>query len=87
VQVLSREELNPMIRGKVHFFDSEDADKFYRKNIDRDIAKAYKMALEATVNRIKDYCLSRGADYLLAPDDASLAELFFGQMVDMGVLK
>lgn len=87
IQVLSREELNPMIRGKVHFFDSEDSDKFYRKNIDRDIAKAYKMALEAIVNRIRDYCMSRGADYLLAPDDASLAELFFGQIVDMGVLK
>ena len=87
IQILSREELNPMIRGKVHFFDSEDSDKFYRKNIDKDVAKAYKEALRAIVDRIRDYCLSRGADYILAPDDASLAELIFGNAVDTGVLK
>lgn len=86
-QVLSREELNPLVRGKVHFFDSENMEKTYRKNIDREIAKAYKMALEAIVARIRDYCNSRGADYVLVPDDSSLADVFFGEMVDMGVLK
>lgn len=87
VQVLSRDELNPVIRGKVHFFDSENAEKTYRKNIDKDIMAAYRQALAAIIDRIRGYCQSRGADYLLAPDTASMQELFLGQMVDMGVLK
>ena len=87
VQVLSREELNPFIRGKVHFFDSENMEKTYRKNIDKDIMAAYRLALADIVDRIRGYCQVRGGDYLLAPDDASMEELFLGQMVDMGVLK
>ena len=87
VQVLSREELNPLIRGKVHFFDSENMEKTYRKNIDKEIAKAYKMALNAIIDRIKDYCLSRNADYLLVPDDLPIGEVIFEKFIDMGVLK
>ncbi len=87
VQILSREELNPLVRGKVHFFDSENMERTYRKNIDRDVALAYKMALEAVVSRIRNYCHSRNADYLLVPDDVTVAQIFLGEMVDMGVLK
>ena len=87
IQVMSREELNPMTRGRVHFYDSEDALKFYRKNIDRDIAQAYKRALAYVTDRIGNYCASRGADYLLAPAEASMAQIFFENRVDMEVLK
>lgn len=87
VQVLSAEEINPQLRGKMHLFDAENAAKFYRKNIDRDIAKAYKRALEYSVERIRGYCTARGANYLFAPAQANVGELFFGQLVDMGVLK
>ena len=44
VQILSREELNPQMRGKMHLFDSEDQAKFFRKKIDQDVVRAYKDA-------------------------------------------
>lgn len=87
VQVLGADELNPLSRGKVHFFDSENAERTYKKNIDRDIMAAYREALAFVIERIRGLCNSRGADYMLAPDTATMAELFFGNMVDMGVLK
>lgn len=87
VQVLSREELNPLHRGRVHFFDSEDAGKSYRKNIDREIAKAYKAALAYATGRISDYCLSRGAAYLLASAEDPVNDIFFEKLVNMGVFK
>ena len=87
VQVLSGEELNPQIRGKMHLFDSEDQLKTYRKKIDRDIVKAYKEALRFVIERIKNYCEARGAYYLLASAEASIFDIFFGNMVDLGVLK
>ncbi len=87
VQVLSQEELNPKVRGKMHLFDSEDLNKYYRKNINRDIINAYKRALEYVQDRIRDFCLARGADYLMVSDEDSIGKIFFESLTNMGVLK
>ena len=87
VQVLSREELKPKSRGKVHFFDSENTSRYYRKNINRDIINAYKAALEYATGRIRDLCHSREAEYMLVAADENIADLFFERMTEMGVLK
>ena len=87
LQVLSREELNPQFRGKMHLFDSENQQNFFRKKIDRDRVNAYKAALKFVTDRIKNYCEARGGHYMLVPADTALADLFFGGLVDMGVLK
>ena len=87
LQILSMDELNPQARGKVHFFDSEDANRIYRKDIDREIAKAYKRALEYATSRIRDYCMARGANYLLASAEDSAQSILFEKLVNMGVFK
>lgn len=87
VQVLSREELNPQIRGRYHLFDSEDAERTFRKNIDRERANAYKAALKYVTERIGTQCASRGQDYILLAADDSLYEVFFEKFVGMEVLK
>ena len=87
LQILTKEELNPQVRGKVHFFDSENIAKTYRKNIDKEIAQAYRAALAYATGRIRDFCAVRNADYLLVPAEMPLNEIFFGKMVEMGVLK
>ena len=87
IQVLSPDELNPKIRGKVHLYDSENVERQYRKNINRDIAKAYNEALEFTMNRIKNYCNSRDANYLLVQSEKSVSEIFLKTLPEMGVFK
>lgn len=87
VQVLSREELNPQLRGKMHLFDSENQAKFFRKRIDQDVVRAYKDALQYVTDRIRLYCESRGGQYILAPAHTDLPELFFDKFADMGVVK
>lgn len=87
VQVLSKEELNPKVRGKMHFFDSEDGGRYYRKNISREIIAAYKEAVNYVVERIRGLCLSRGADYLLVGAEDSIGDMFFNKLVGEGVLK
>ncbi len=87
VQVLSREELNPQLRGKMHLFDSENQAKFFRKKIDQDVVRAYKDALKYVTDRIRLYCESRGGAYLLAPAYATFPEIFFENLMDMGVVK
>ncbi len=87
VQILSRDELNPQFRGKMHLFDSEDAGNFFRRKIDKDRVNAYKSALKYVTDRIKNYCESRGGYYMLVPAHEKLSDVFFGDMVDLGVLK
>ena len=87
LQVLSEEELNPKLRGKMHLFDSENVAKEYRKNIDRDIARAYRQAVEYATGRIKNYCFSRGAKYLLVSAEEAITKIFFENLPDMGVVK
>ena len=86
-QILSKEELKPSIRGKVHFYDSEDANLQYRKNINKDVAQAYGKALEYVTSRIKNYCNSRGAEYLLLSSNTSVSEVFLKILPEMGVYK
>ncbi|MBQ7761608.1 MAG: DUF58 domain-containing protein [Clostridia bacterium] len=87
IQVLSRDELNPQFRGKMHLFDSENPGLFFRKKIDKDRINAYKEALQFVVNRIKNYCESRGGFYMLVPGYEKLFDVFFGKMTDLEVLK
>ncbi len=87
LQILSREELNPQLSGKIHLFDSENADLTYKKNVDRDVIKAYRAALAYATDRIRQYCLARGASYLLASAEDDIGEIIFGRLSDMGVVK
>lgn len=87
VQILSREEINPQIRGKMHLFDSEDQSRFFRKKIDQDVVRAYKDALKYVTDRIRLYCESRGGQYILASSYTELSEIFLDKFIDMGVVK
>ena len=87
LQILSNDELNPQLTGKMHLFDSENFDKTYKKNIDRDILKAYRAALAHATDRIRDYCHARGADYLLVSAEDDIGEIIFGKLSEQGVVK
>ncbi len=87
VQVLAREELSPRTRGKMHLIDSEDANHIYRKNITKDIIRAYMAALDYATGRIRNFCLARGGNYMLVSSEESLNGIFFGKLTEMGVLK
>lgn len=87
VQILSREEINPQFQGKMHLFDSETPSDYFRKKINQDVIRAYKDAFKYVVDRIRNYCESRGGRYLFVPAYASVADVFFGDLVDLEVLK
>lgn len=87
VQVLSSEEINPKVRGKNIFYDSENAEKSYRKNINKDIIRAYREAVRYVQDRLRNYCNARGAEYILVRDDKPVDEIFFEQLTQLGVMK
>lgn len=87
VQVLTSEEINPKVRGKNIFYDSENPGRSYRKNINRDIIKAYREAVQYVQDRLRGYCNARGAEYILVQDDKPIDEVVFEQLTQLGVMK
>ena len=87
VQVLTGEEINPKVRGKNVFYDSEDMGRSYRKNINKDIIRAYRAAVKYVQDRLRNYCNARGAEYILVTDDKPVDEIFFEQLTELGVMK
>ena len=87
IQVLSQEELTPKTRGKMHLYDCENSEKFYRRHINREIIRAYKMAVDYATGKIRDHCMSRGGEYMLVSAQDPLDKVFFDNMVTLGVLK
>ena len=84
---LSKEELNPTIRGKIHYFDSETATNDYRKFVNKDVVKAYHEAVNYITTSLSEFCYARGANYLLVPDNKSINQIFMEMFVEKGVLK
>ena len=87
IQVLSSDELNPQLTGKLHLFDSESIHNTFKKNIDRDIIKAYRAALSYSIERVRDFCICRGAHYLLVPAEEDIVNILFGRFEEEGVIK
>jgi uncharacterized protein (DUF58 family) len=87
LQVLSPQEIKPEIRGKTIIRDSEDAMRFYKDNIGREILNAYKKAVEYITSRIDNFCTSREADYQLVTTDQSVKEVLLKTLADKGVIK
>ena len=87
VQVLAEDELNPNARGKMHFFDSEDNQKFYRRNINKEIIRAYKEALDYITGRVESCSRSRGGEYILVSAQDSIGGVFYDKLMGLGVVK
>ncbi len=87
VQTLTTDEINPQERGKHKFFDSENINNTYRKNINMDVIDAYRAAVGYVQERIRSYCTSRGASYILAPDNVPIDQLFYDRLTAAGVMK
>lgn len=87
LQLLGREELNPLARGRMILRDSEQDEKFYKNNIARDVLQAYQKAIEYVTTRIEKFCMSREADYLLISTEDSMKEIFLNKMVQRGIIQ
>lgn len=87
LQVLSKEELHPSLRGKTIIHDAEDDNRFFKDNISRDVIGAYQKAVNYVTKRIEDFCMSREADYVLVSTEDSLKEIFINKMIQRGIVK
>ena len=67
IRVLSRDEMDPQIKGQLTLTDSEDRSLDYRADFNRAHMKAYRRAFEYHQNEIRSFCASRGVGFFTVP--------------------
>ena len=91
IQVLSPDELNPYLNGKVQLLDSEaddeEDDRHFKLEITRSTLKAYKDALEYHQNEIKRFCISREISFMTVSSDENTERMFFEKGLEAEVVR
>lgn len=91
VQVLSIDEITPSYNGRVVLMDSESSDALDERNMKMNILKsefnAYKEALRDYLKDIKDFCSSRGVDYIMINTDQEVERALLEKLYGTGVIK
>ena len=91
VQVLSLDEVDPSYSGRVNLIDAESYDLSDEKNmkirITRSMQLAYAEALSDFIGGIKDFCVSRGADFVSVTCDKPIDKVIFGELLKVGIME
>ncbi len=86
IQALSPEELEPEMAGDLKLIDIED-DDIAEVTISGALIKYYKKNLAAYCNELKDFCVRRDANYILAKTSDSVELLVLNYLRRIQLLK
>jgi uncharacterized protein (DUF58 family) len=86
IQVLSAEELDPAISGDLKLVDSEDRD-VAEISVGPALLKRYQKTLAAFVEGAREFCNSRGMNYLLASNQVPPEELISSYLRKRGLVR
>ena len=87
IQLLNEEEINPTFTGRSIFYDSENNNNTYKKNIRKENIKAYLLALDYIKNKISSYCTSRGANYMFVSTKDSVDRVILNDAIKKEIVK
>jgi len=91
VQVLSRDEIEPEMNGKMQLLDSEALDPEDPRNgrweMTRSTLKAYDAALKWHQNEIRNFCTSRGAAFFSLSSDENMEKVLFEKGWEVGLVQ
>lgn len=86
IHVLSREEVEPDLRGDLKLVDSEDAD-FAEITTSRPLLQRYQRALAEFLGGAKAYCTRRGMTYAMTTSDASVEQMVTAHLRARGLVR
>ncbi|MBR7165569.1 MAG: DUF58 domain-containing protein, partial [Clostridia bacterium] len=91
VQVLSRDEIEPEMNGKMQLLDSEALDPEDPRNgrweMTRSTLKAYDAALKWHQNEIRNFCTARGAAFFSLSSDENMEKVLFEKGWEVGLVQ
>lgn len=90
LQVLTREEADPVYDGRVNLIDSESVDASDTRNmkirITRAMQDAYFEAFRDFEEDIRSFAKKRGANFLTVRTDEAIERVLFGELLKVGVM-
>jgi len=86
LQVLTKQELNPEIRGDLRLIDSESGAPV-EVSINEAILKHYRAAVQSYCDGLKDFCARRGLGYLLASTEEPVEDMVVKYLRQAGLVK
>lgn len=90
IQVLTPDEVDPVLDGRINLIDSESVDLADDKNmkirITRSMQMAYREALADYYADIKSFCSKRGVDYIKVNTDTPIEKVLFGELLKVGMM-
>ena len=86
VQVLSPEEIDPMLAGDLRLTDVED-DDVAEVTMSRALINRYKRNLEAYCGGLREFCSARGINYLFTGTEVPFDQMVLSYFRRRGLLK
>lgn len=86
IQVLSREELDPDVKGDLRLVDCEDHDEA-EITVSAPLMRKYKQTLDNFVASAQQFCTRRGMHYLLANNQIPVSQLVAKQLRRRGLVR
>ena len=90
IQIMTPDEIEPVYDGRLNLIDSEAEDLADTRNmklrITRSLQLAYKEALDDYKANIKDFCVSRGAEFISIDSDQKIEKMLFGELLKVGIM-
>jgi uncharacterized protein (DUF58 family) len=86
VHILSKEELEPDIKGDLRLIDSEDQDAA-EITVSAPLLARYKKTLAAFVDGAREFCTRRGMNYLLTNNELPVEQLVSSYLRKRGLVR
>jgi uncharacterized protein (DUF58 family) len=86
IQVLSREELDPDVKGDLRLVDCEDHDEA-EVTVSAPLMRKYKQTLDGFVASVQQFCTRRGMHYLLANNQIPVSQLVAKHLRRRGLVR
>ncbi len=86
VQVLAPEELAPELTGDLKLVDSE-SEQYTEVSVSRALMKRYAQNRDAFVEKVRNYCLSRGMGHYLVSSDTPVENILLDVFRKGGLLR
>lgn len=86
LQVLSPEEIEPVLAGDLKLTDIEDDDTA-EVTVSRALINRYKQNLHAYCGQLRDYCTRRGVNYLFSSTNVPFDQIVLSYFRKKGLLK
>jgi uncharacterized protein (DUF58 family) len=86
IHILSKEELEPDVKGDLRLIDCEDQD-IAEITVSAPLLKRYKETLNAFVGGAKEFCSRRGMSYILANNQLPVEQLVVNYLRQRGLVR